>query len=111
MAVDVERQESAEGSNRALDARAANNRIAEKAHQLRFHSRVPMLCECSRPGCHTLLMVGLDEYEQIRSDPGNFLTAPGHELDGADLREAKSTYEIRQRGERRRGGGGGRRSA
>lgn len=111
MAVRVEQQEPAEGSNRPLDTRAANDRIADKAHRLRFHSRVPMLCECSTPGCQTIVMVGLDEYEQIRSNPDNFLTAPGHEIEGADLVEATPTYEIRQRRTRRRDDDGGRRSA
>ena len=111
MAVRVERYEPAEGSNRALDARAANDRIAEKAHRLQFHSRVPMLCECSAPGCQTIVMVGLDEYEQISSLPDSFLTAPGHEVEEADLVEAKPTIEIHQRSARRRDDNGGRRSA
>lgn len=110
MAVRVERQEPAEGSNRPLDARAANDRIAEKAHRLQFHSRVPMLCECDSQGCHTLLMVSLPEYEQIRSDADNFLTAPGHVIDGARSVERRSGYAVR-RVARPRGGNGGRRSA
>ena len=84
MAVRVERQELAEGSKRPVDARAANDRIAEKARRLQLLSRVPMLCECSTPGCQTLLMVSLHEYDQIRSGRETFLTAPGHELDGAE---------------------------
>ena len=97
MAVRVERQEPAEGSKRPVDARAANDRIAEKARRLQFLSRVPMLCECSTPSCHTLVMVGLDEYEQIRADRDSFLTAPGHEVEGAALREARGDFEIRGR--------------
>ena len=111
MAVRVERQEPAEGSNRPLDTRAANDRIAAKAHRLRFHSRAPMLCECSAPGCQTIVMVGLEEYEQIRSVPDNFLTAPGHQIQGARLVEATPTYEIRQRSAHHRDDNGGRRSA
>ena len=108
MAVRVERQEPAEGSTRPVDARAANDRIADKARRLQFHSRVPMLCECSTPGCQTLLMISLHEYDQIRSGPDNFLTAPDHELDGAELHLTKPGYEIhrlrghgRQNGDRR----------
>ena len=111
MAVRVEKYEPAEGSNRPLDARAANDRIAEKAHRLRFHSRVPMLCECSAPGCQTIVMVDLDEYEQIRGERENFLTAPGHEVEGANLVEATPTFEIRQRSAHPRDGNGDRRSA
>lgn len=108
MAVRVDREEPAEGSNRPLDARAANDRIAEKAQRLQFHSRVPMLCECGRQGCQTLLMVSLPEYEQIRRDTDNFLTAPGHEIDGASLSERGSDYDVR-RVAQRSGGDGDRR--
>jgi hypothetical protein len=61
-----------------LDARAANDRIAEKAEQLRFNSRVPMMCECSAPGCRKLVMIALDDYRAMRRTPHNTLTAPGH---------------------------------
>lgn len=111
MAVRVERQEPAEGSNRPLDARAANDRIAAKAERLQFHSRVPMLCECSTPGCQTLLMVSLDEYEEIRSEPDTFLTAQGHEIDGARLVEQRQGYEVRRGTPPREENGDHRRSA
>ena len=110
MAVRVERQEPAEGSNRTVDARAANDRIADKARRLHFHSRVPMVCECSTPGCQTILMVSLDEYEQIRNDRDSFLTAPGHEIDGPEMVEQRSGYEVRRAAQRCEGNGG-RRSA
>ena len=61
-----------------MDARKANDRIALKAEQLRFVSRVPMLCECSAPGCRTIVMVGLDDCRAIRESDA-FLAAPGHE--------------------------------
>jgi hypothetical protein len=79
MAVRVDTRERAEGDDRALDARAANDRIAEKAEQLRFVSRVPMLCECSAPDCRELVMIALDDYRALRRAPGNSLTAPGHD--------------------------------
>lgn len=87
-----------------MDARKANDRIVEKAAQLRFVSRVPMLCECSSPDCRTVVMVGLDDYRAIR-DSGAFLTAPGHDADRSELQERMPDYEIR------RETGGDRRSA
>ena len=66
------------GGARALDARQANDRIAEKAERLRFVSRVPMLCECSDGSCRTVVMVRLEDYHAIRADENAFLTAPGH---------------------------------
>ena len=111
MAVRVERQEPAEGSNRPLDARAANDRIADKAQRLQFLSRVPMLCECSTPGCQTLLMLSLDEYKEIRSEPHSFITAPGHEIEDAQLAEQRPGYEVRRASQHRHGKNGDRRSA
>jgi hypothetical protein len=78
-----------------MDARKANDRIAEKAAQLRFVSRVPMLCECSSPGCRAIVMVGLDDYRQIRQSDA-YLAAPGHDADRSELQERRQNYEIRR---------------
>lgn len=86
-----------------MDARAANDRIAEKAEQLRFVSRVPMLCECSTPACRAIVMISLDEYRQIRKDPDGFLTTPGHHIDGAELKKETQEYAIQVVGRDRNG--------
>jgi hypothetical protein len=83
------------GGSRAMDARKANDRIAEKAAQLRFVSRVPMLCECSAPDCRTIVMVGLDDYRTIR-ETNAYLTAPGHDADLGEPLERRPNYEIRR---------------
>ncbi|HLY85418.1 MAG TPA: hypothetical protein VKO84_02735 [Gaiellaceae bacterium] len=67
-----------------MDARKANDRIAEKAQRLHFVSRVPMLCECSTPACRAIVMVGLDEFRRIRAGNGE-LRAPGHGVERADV--------------------------
>lgn len=67
-----------------MDARAGNDRLAERAEHLQFVSRVPMLCECSDPGCRTIVMIRLPDYHQIRRDRDNFITAPGHQIEGAE---------------------------
>ena len=64
-----------------MDARKANDRIAVKAEQLRFVSRVPMLCECSARQCRTIVMVALEDFREIRLEGGSVI-APGH--DGED---------------------------
>jgi hypothetical protein len=96
MAIRVKTLGPAGGEDRALDARAANDRIAEKADRLQFLSRVPMLCECSAPSCRTLVMIGLPDFEEIRRDPHGFLTAPGHEVEGAKLETEAAEYEVRR---------------
>src|SRR5690349_15796547 len=103
MAVRADTRERMEG-NRALDARAANDRIADKAEQLRFHSRVPMMCECSNTDCRELVMVWLEEYRALREDRNNFLTARGHDADQADLLEETPDYDVRRAGHVRRNG-------
>jgi hypothetical protein len=98
MAVRVDTRERVEG-DRAMDARAANDRIADKAEQLRFHSRVPMMCECSDTDCRSLVMVWLKEYRALRQDPSKFLTARGHDADRGDLLTETPEYEIRRAGQ------------
>lgn len=98
------------GESRAMDARAANDRIAAKAEQLHFLSRVPMMCECSSPGCRKVMMVPLDEYHEIRREPNLFLTAPGHDADHAQVEKEADGYEVR-RGRLRGHGDADRRSA
>jgi hypothetical protein len=57
---------------------AANDRIADKAEALRFVSRVPMLCECSALDCRAIVMIGLEEFRQLRRCSDNLLITPGH---------------------------------
>jgi hypothetical protein len=94
-----------------MDARAANDRIAAKAQKLQFLSRVPMLCECSEPGCRTLVMIGLPEYSAIRTEPDLILTAPGHGSARAELEADNGSYEIRRESRNCGDGNGDRRSA
>ena len=72
------------GGTRPIDARRANDRIAEKAERLRFVSRVPMLCECSDQDCRAVVMIGLEDYHAIRRDHDAFLTARGHASEESD---------------------------
>ena len=109
MAIRVQIGKAAEGGSRAMDARAANDRIAEKARRLHFVSGVPMLCECTARDCRTIVMIALADYRAIRCDPAALLAAPGHKVDGTELERASSTYTVRRYG--RRNADGDRRSA
>jgi hypothetical protein len=66
---------ASERGSRAMEARRANDRIAAKAEQLRFVSRVPMLCECGARGCRAIVLLALDDYRKIRGCGGTFFTA------------------------------------
>ena len=111
MAVRVLTYNAAEGDSRVMDARKANDRIAEKAERLHFASRVPMLCECSDRGCHKVMMISLKGYRQIRRDPQNFITAPGHRVEGAELSQAEEAYLVQRAGRSEEQENGGQRSA
>ena len=82
------------GGNRAMDARKANDRIAEKAEQLRFVSRVPMLCECTDPACRAIVMIALGDYHAVRQSEDALLTAPGHRVGGAALETQTADYDV-----------------
>ncbi len=84
-----------------MEARQANDRIAEKAERLRFVSRVPMLCECSDSGCRTVVMVRLEDYRAIREDEDAVLTAPGHSTEESHLESERSGYDVRHDDSRR----------
>jgi hypothetical protein len=109
MAIRVSDTATEKGS-RAMEARRANDRIADKAERLRFVSRVPMLCECSADDCRTILL-DLDDYRKIRWSCGAFFTAPGHDTDGTELEQRLPDYDIRRVRSCHGGADGGRRSA
>ena len=94
-----------------MDARKANDRIARKAEQLRFVSRVPMLCECGTPGCGTIVMVYLGDYYEVRLTEDAFITAPGHAVEEAELESCNRDYDVHRSGRSRHVDNGGRRSA
>jgi hypothetical protein len=84
-----------------MDARQANDRIAEKAERLRFVSRVPMLCECTDRDCRKVVMVRLEDYHAIRRDPDAFLTAPGHSAETSHVETETAGYDVRRDDSRR----------
>jgi hypothetical protein len=67
--------------------RSANERIAQKARELRWRFPIPFLCECSDADCFGRIELVLEEYEEVRMHPQRYLTLSGHELVGAFLIE------------------------
>jgi hypothetical protein len=41
---------------------------------------IPFLCECAEEGCTEIVRLFLDQYEDVRANPTDFLNAPGHEV-------------------------------
>jgi hypothetical protein len=60
--------------------RDANEAIAEVAEDGRSDGPVPFICECAEPTCKELVLLTLDEYRQVRSDPRWFVNAVGHDV-------------------------------
>jgi hypothetical protein len=63
--------------------REANERIAEKARELKFQQPIPFLCECSDERCFAHVFLTLEEYAEARSGSQRYLTIAGHEVVGA----------------------------
>jgi hypothetical protein len=59
--------------NERIEA-AVERAAREDAHVYEF------FCECSNTDCALLLPLTIVEYEAVRSDPRQFIVAPGHEL-------------------------------
>jgi hypothetical protein len=60
--------------------RNVNDRIAEKGSEFALRLPWPFLCECSDMSCFARLELTLEEYEELRSHPGRYLTVPGHDV-------------------------------
>jgi hypothetical protein len=61
--------------------RGVNERIGTAAaHQGGDEHVYEFLCECSNIDCTLRLELTLAQYERARSDPRQFLVAPGHDL-------------------------------
>ena len=77
--------------------REVNERIEEAVGRAgRDDSHVyEFLCECSNADCTLLLPLTIVEYEVVRSDPRQFVVAPGHELPEIETVVARNRgYEI-----------------
>jgi hypothetical protein len=59
-----------------------------------------IVCECGDRSCVEQLNVTTPEYEQIRSDPTQFLVKPGHEEPSTEeiLAEGDGYYVVRKEG-------------
>jgi hypothetical protein len=55
--------------------------------------RVPITCECDDTSCRAPILLGDEEYEQVRSDGTCFVIVTGHSTDGEILAESEG-YTI-----------------
>ena len=59
--------------------RVVNERVREVRPE-EAGERLGILCECGDDKCTDTLDLSVDEYEEVRSDPTQFVVRPGHEI-------------------------------
>ncbi|MFL5953842.1 MAG: hypothetical protein ACJ76I_07015 [Gaiellaceae bacterium] len=95
------RSPSADGPrpSRHDETRFRNARIANTArkHRLDGSIAVPFLCECSDERCDELIRLTLSEYSAARSGDGDYLVAPGHQVESAEIVRVKDDVWMYRR--------------
>jgi hypothetical protein len=75
--------------------RDANEEIKAVRDRLSLvDGKTPFFCECEDTTCREVLRLGLDEYEQIRSQPTTFLIARGHPHTAGRVVSDRGTYMV-----------------
>jgi|SRR5579862_182793 len=61
--------------------REVNERIEEMQHSYSLLTEEPLhlVCECDRLACTDEVLLTVDAYQRLRSDPACFVVVPGHE--------------------------------
>jgi hypothetical protein len=81
----MDSQEERVAKNEAT-SREINEKI-EDAHEEKAQGRdepVRMVCECGQEACDRILAITLDEYDQVRSDPRQFVVVRDHLIEDVD---------------------------
>jgi hypothetical protein len=58
--------------------REANEQIRRAAREIGADREVPFICECDDTACTQVLLIPLDRYQEVRSNPEYFIHARGH---------------------------------
>ena len=69
-----------------LRFRTANERLRRifASHRFEEVDRAPFICECADGGCFEVVMLSLEEYDHVRTDPSWLVLIAGHEDDEAE---------------------------
>lgn len=68
------------------DARTANEVVSVEGEHERMlgHEALAVTCECGDRACHRPVTMSVDDYEEIRSEPDQFVVLDGHEIEDAE---------------------------
>lgn len=83
MPIRDERAYAASEQSRFRDANDRLRAIAVARYGFEPGDHVPFICECADHGCFESVMLSLEEYEHVRSNPSWFVLVAGHEDDEA----------------------------
>lgn len=74
--------------------RRANEALYRRFRELGTADLAPFLCECG-DRCTQTIRLTLEEYEEVRGQPGRFVVVPGHGiLEVERVVEAGERYEV-----------------
>jgi hypothetical protein len=94
MASASESQEARVAENEAT-FRRANEALYGRFRELGTDDLAPFLCECGDDRCTQTIRLTLEEYDEVRGQPGRFVVVPGHEiLEFERVVEARDRYEV-----------------
>ena len=94
MASASESQEKRAAENEAT-FRRANEALYRRFRELGTVDLAPFLCECGNAHCTQTIRLELEEYEDVREQPGRFIVVPGHEiLEVERVVETGERYEV-----------------
>jgi hypothetical protein len=75
--------------------RRANEALHGRFQELGTDDLAPFLCECGDDRCTQTIRLTLEEYEEVRGQPGRFVVVPGHEiLEVERVVEVGERYEV-----------------
>ncbi len=75
--------------------RLANEALYRRFRELGTADLAPFLCECGNHRCTQTIRLKLEEYGEVREQPGRFVVVPGHGiLEVERVVEAGERYEV-----------------
>ena len=88
-------QDSAERVARDHAAfRDANEAIQKTAAAWEMVGLLPVICECADTSCSTLVRLTARQYEEVRANPRQFITAPGHHVHDQDSGSIIAEHDL-----------------
>jgi hypothetical protein len=90
-----ERRQQRLAENQSLFRGGINQRLREGHARFALEGQQEFVCECADMTCTERMLLTIEEYEQVRSNPRRFVIVPGHEISGVeDVVEEHRDYIV-----------------